>query len=148
MLRRTASSHATAKKKKKRTYRTSRKLLRHHTFQGEIFQADYLHDGEVTVQTIAHRVYRNMEAWKHGNAPTTVDKRQIKKACKSHTSRRRGRLREAISTAPDLSGSGRVDMLTRPVAAARATYCCRMYLTRGNAGASRKIRRRTKTKLN
>ena len=26
----------------------------------------------------------------------------------------------AISTAPDLSGSGRVDMLTRPVAAARA----------------------------
>ena len=38
----------------------------------------------------------------------------------SHTTRRRGRLREAISTAPDLSGSGRVDMLTRPVAAARA----------------------------
>ena len=28
--------------------------------------------------------------------------------------------RVAISTVPDLSGSGRVDMLTRPVAAARA----------------------------
>ena len=37
---------------------------------------------------------------------------------KSHTTRRRGRLRVAISTAPDLSGSDRVDMLTRPVAAA------------------------------
>ena len=30
------------------------------------------------------------------------------------------RLRLAISTAPDLSGSGRVDMLMRPVALARA----------------------------
>ena len=39
---------------------------------------------------------------------------------KSHTTRRRGRLRAAISTAPDLSGSGRVDMLTCPAAAARA----------------------------
>ena len=29
------------------------------------------------------------------------------------------------STAPDLSGSGRVDMLTRPVAAARAIYLAR-----------------------
>ena len=37
-----------------------------------------------------------------------------------YATRRRGRLRVAISTAPDLSGSGRVDMLTCPVAAARA----------------------------
>ena len=32
----------------------------------------------------------------------------------------RGRLRVAISTVPDLSGSGRVDMPTRPVALAQA----------------------------
>ena len=37
-----------------------------------------------------------------------------------HTTTRRGRLRVTISTAPDLSGSGLVDMLTCPVAAARA----------------------------
>ena len=38
---------------------------------------------------------------------------------KSHTTRGGGRLRVATFTAPDLSGSGRVDMLTRPAAAAR-----------------------------
>ena len=38
----------------------------------------------------------------------------------SHTTRRRKRLRVAISTGPDLSGSGRVDMFTLSVAAARA----------------------------
>ena len=38
----------------------------------------------------------------------------------SHTNRGRGRLRVAISTAPDLSGSGGADMLTRTVTAARA----------------------------
>ena len=37
-----------------------------------------------------------------------------------HITRRGGRLRVAISTAPDPSGSGRVDMLTRSVAAARS----------------------------
>ena len=37
-----------------------------------------------------------------------------------HYIRRRGRLRVAISTVSDPSGSGRVDMLTSPVAAARA----------------------------
>ena len=41
-----------------------------------------------------------------------------------HT-RRRGRLRVAISTESDLSGSGRVDMLTYPVAAARAAVATR-----------------------
>ena len=35
---------------------------------------------------------------------------------KSRTTRRRGHIRVAISTAPDLSGSGGVDMPTRPVA--------------------------------
>ena len=35
---------------------------------------------------------------------------------KSHTTRRRGHLRVAISTAPHRSGLGRVDMLMRPVA--------------------------------
>ena len=39
---------------------------------------------------------------------------------KSQTTRRRGRLRVAIFTVLDISGSGRVDTLTRPVAAARA----------------------------
>ena len=34
------------------------------------------------------------------------------------TTQRRGHLRVAISAVPDLSGLGRVDMLTRPVAAA------------------------------
>ena len=39
---------------------------------------------------------------------------------KSHTTRKCPRLRVAISTVSDPSGSGRVDMLTGPVAAARA----------------------------
>ena len=60
---------------------------------------------------------------------------------KSHTTRsgRRGHVQVAISTAPDLSGSGRVDMLTLPVAAARAavaTGATHMYLIRGSVGAS------------
>ena len=49
----------------------------------------------------------------------------------------------AISTVPDLSGSGRVDMLTSPVAAARAAVATGawgkskhdMYLIRGSVGA-------------
>ena len=52
-------------------------------------------------------------------------------------------LRVAISTVPDLSGSGRVDMLTSPVAAARAAVATGvwvklkhdMYLIRGSVGA-------------
>ena len=56
-------------------------------------------------------------------------------------------LRVAISTVPDLSGSGRVDMLTRPVAAARAAVATAVatgasgelkhdrYLIRGCVGA-------------
>ena len=39
---------------------------------------------------------------------------------KSHTTRRRGHLLVVFSTVPDPSGSGRVDMLTSPIAAARA----------------------------
>ena len=65
---------------------------------------------------------------------------------KSHTTRRRGHLRVAISTVSDPSGSGRVDMLTGPVAAARAVVatgaCVKskhdMYLivlVRGSVGA-------------
>ena len=62
---------------------------------------------------------------------------------KSHTTRRRGHLRVAISTVPDPSGSGRVDMLTSPVAAARAVVATGawvkskhdMYLIRGSLGA-------------
>ena len=53
------------------------------------------------------------------------------------------RLRVAISTVPDPSGSGRVDMLTNPVAAARAAVATGawvkskhdMYLIRGSVGA-------------
>ena len=53
-------------------------------------------------------------------------------------------LRVAISTEPDPSGSGRVDMLTSPVAAARAAVVATgawvkskrdMYLIRGSVGA-------------
>ena len=62
---------------------------------------------------------------------------------KSHTTRRRGHLRVAISTVSDPSGSGRVDMLTGPVAAARAVVATGawatskhdMYLIRGSVGA-------------
>ena len=61
----------------------------------------------------------------------------------SHTSRRRGHLRVAISTVSDPSGSGRVDMLTSPVAAARAVVATGawvkskhdMYLIRGSVGS-------------
>ena len=60
----------------------------------------------------------------------------------THT-RRRGHLRVAISTVSDPSGSGRVDMLTSPVAAARAAVATGawviskhdMYLMRGSVGA-------------
>ena len=56
---------------------------------------------------------------------------------------RRGHLRVAISTVSDPSGSGRVDMLTGPVAAARAVVATgawvtskhEMYLIRGSVGA-------------
>ena len=48
----------------------------------------------------------------------------------------------AISAVPDSSGSARVDMLTSPVAAARAAVAMgawvkskHMYLTRGSVGA-------------
>ena len=58
------------------------------------------------------------------------------------TTRRREHLRVAISTVPDPSGSGRVDMLTSPVAAARAAVATvawvkskHMYLMRGSVGA-------------
>ena len=62
---------------------------------------------------------------------------------KSHTTRIRGHLRVAISTVPDPSGSGRVDMLTSPLAAARAAVATGawvkskhdMYLIRGSVGA-------------
>ena len=62
---------------------------------------------------------------------------------KSHTTRRRGYLRVAISTVPDPSGSGRVDMVTNPVAAARAAVATGawvkskhdMYLIRASVGA-------------
>ena len=62
---------------------------------------------------------------------------------KSHTARRRGHLRVAISTVPDPLGSGRVDMLTSPVAGARAAVATGawvkskhdMYLIRGSVGA-------------
>ena len=57
--------------------------------------------------------------------------------------RRRGHLRVAISTVSDPSGSGRVDMLTGPVAAARAAVATGawvkskhdVYLIRGGVGA-------------
>ena len=74
------------------------------------------------------------------NAPTgRVDRNWTK----SHTTRRRGHLRVAVSTVPDPSGSGRVDMLTSPVAAARAAVVTGawvqskqdMYLIRGSVGA-------------
>ena len=45
----------------------------------------------------------------------------------------RGYFRVATSTVSDPSGSGRVDMLTSPVAAARAVVA--MYLIRGSVGA-------------
>ena len=48
---------------------------------------------------------------------------------KSHTTRRRGHLRVAISTVSDPSGSGRVDMLTSPVAAARAVVATGAWVT-------------------
>ena len=77
--------------------------------------------------------------------------------CKSHTTRRRGHLRVAISTVSDPSGSGRVDMLTGPVASARAVVATGawfkskhdMYLIRGSVGAQAlflPIRRRIKKK--
>ena len=58
---------------------------------------------------------------------------------KSHTTRRRGHLRVAISIVSDPSGSGRVDVLTSPVAAERAAVATEawvkskhdMYLIRG-----------------
>ena len=66
----------------------------------------------------------------------------------------------AISTVPDPSGSGRVDMLTSPVAAARAAVATgawvkskQMYLIRGSVGASalflpicRRIKKKKKKK--
>ena len=45
---------------------------------------------------------------------------QVSSLGAGRTTRRRGHLRVAISTAPDISRSGRVDMLTRPVAESRA----------------------------
>ena len=61
---------------------------------------------------------------------------------KSHTTRKR-RLRVAISTVPDPSGSGQVDVLTSPVAAARAAVATGawvkskhdLYLIRRSLGA-------------
>ena len=60
----------------------------------------------------------------------------------THTPRRRGHLRVAISTVSDPSGSGRVDMLTGPVAAAQAAVATgawvkskHMYPIRGSVGA-------------
>ena len=47
---------------------------------------------------------------------------------KPHTTQRRGHLRVAISTVSDASGSGRVDMLTGPVAAARADVATRAWV--------------------
>ena len=55
----------------------------------------------------------------------------------------RGRLRVSISTVPDPSGSGQVDMLTSPVGAARAAVATGawvkskrgMYLIRGSVGS-------------
>ena len=69
--------------------------------------------------------------------------RNLRHLRKFHTTRRRGHLRVAISTVSDPSGSGRVDMLTGPVAAARAVVATGawvkskhdMYLTRGSVGA-------------
>ena len=68
---------------------------------------------------------------------------QVNTAPKSHTTRRRGHLRVDIFTVSDPSGSGRVDMLTGPVAAARAVVATGgwvkskhdMYLIRGSVGA-------------
>ena len=61
---------------------------------------------------------------------------------KPHTTQRRGHLRVAISTVSDASGSGRVDMLTGPIAAARAVVATgawvkskHMCLIRGSVGA-------------
>ena len=59
---------------------------------------------------------------------------------KPHTARRRGPLRVAISSVSDASGSGRVDMLTGPEAAARAVVATGawvkskhgMYMIRGS----------------
>ena len=60
----------------------------------------------------------------------------------TRASRRRGHLRVAISTVPDPSGSGRVDMLTSPVAARRAAVATgawvkskHMYLIHGKCGS-------------
>ena len=63
---------------------------------------------------------------------------------KSHTTRRRGHLRMAMSTVPDPSRSGRIDMLTSPVAAALADVATGawvksnhdMFLIRGSVSLS------------
>ena len=47
---------------------------------------------------------------------------------KPHTTQRRGQLRVAISTVSDASGSGGVDMLTGPVAAARAVVATKAWV--------------------
>ena len=57
--------------------------------------------------------------------------------------RRRRHLQVAISTVPDISGSGQVNMLTRPIVSAqvllqrerRVKLTLDMYLTRGSVGA-------------
>ena len=61
---------------------------------------------------------------------------------RNYLTRRRGHLWVAISTVADPSGSGRVDMLTGPVALARAVVATgawviskHMYLMRGSVGA-------------
>ena len=62
-------------------------------------------------------------------------------------------IRVAISTVPDPSGSGRVDMLTGPVAAARAVVATgawveskHMYLIRGSVGATPEDKKKRKKK--
>ena len=63
---------------------------------------------------------RNYRSKSHGNTFRVPQASGIKHKKKKSTNTTRGRSRMAISTAPNISGSGRVDMLTHPVAIARA----------------------------
>ena len=49
----------------------------------------------------------------------------------------------AVPTAPDLAGSGRVDMLTRPAAAARAVVATGAYFYPSAGGFKKKKKKKT-----
>ena len=105
----------------------------YHTDQACIFLVKICHHGAGFEESSVGGA-NNCKRWHSGSsrAPSSLV-----------LTRRRGHLRVAISTVSDPSGSGRVDMLTGPVAAVRAVVATGawvkskhgMYLIRGKCGS-------------